>query len=115
MTLAATVAVASFLPLRGRALRRLPIAVWGMAVAHFGVAVALFGMAADSAFTIEKLSAANVGETTVVGPWQVRLNGVEPVAGPNWTALEAEMTASYDGGAGQVIHPQCSRPANPPC
>jgi cytochrome c-type biogenesis protein CcmF len=114
MTMAATVAVASFMPLRGRALRRLPIAVWGMALAHFGVAVALFGMAADSAFTVEKLSAARVGETTEVGPWQVRLDAVEPVAGPNWTAIEGKMTASYAGGEGQIVEPQSRSFWSPP-
>src|SRR5690606_23893365 len=51
IALAAMIAVASFLPLLGRSLRRLPLAVWGMVFAHFGVAVALFGMASDSAFT----------------------------------------------------------------
>jgi cytochrome c-type biogenesis protein CcmF len=77
-----------------------------MAVAHFGVAVALFGMSVDSAFTVEKLTAAGVGDTVAVGPWQVRLTAVEPVAGPNWTALEGRLSASYDGGAGRLLTPQ---------
>ena len=82
LALAAVVAVAAFLPLRGRSLRRLPLPVWGMAIAHFGIAVALFGMSVDSAFTVETLTAADVGETVDVGPWKVRLAAVEPVAGP---------------------------------
>jgi cytochrome c-type biogenesis protein CcmF len=106
MALAATVGVASFLPLLGRSLRRLPLAVWGMVIAHFGVAVALFGMSADSAFTQERLVAARVGEKAEVGPWTVTLAGVEPVAGPNWTALEARMLASYRGGRERTIAPQ---------
>jgi len=77
-----------------------------MAIAHFGVAVALFGMSVDSAFTVEKLTAANVGDTVAVGPWRVRLAAVEPVAGPNWTALQARLDASYKGGAGQLLAPQ---------
>ena len=106
MTMAAAVAVASFAPLRGRSLRRLPLPVWGMTIAHFGISVALFGMAADSAFTVEKLAAANVGDTVVAGPWQVTLDSVEPVAGPNWTALEGRMTARYKGGEGHEAAPQ---------
>ena len=106
VALATTVAVAAFLPLRGRSLRRLPLPVWGMAIAHFGVAVALFGMAVDTAFTVEKLTAANVGDTVAVGPWQVRLSAVEPVAGPNWTALSGRLSASYSGGAGHLLVPQ---------
>jgi cytochrome c-type biogenesis protein CcmF len=106
IALAAIIAVAAFLPLRGRALRRLPLPVWGMAIAHFGIAVALFGMSVDSSFSIEKLSAASVGETVAVGPWQVELTGVEPVAGPNWTALEGRISARYRGGAAHLLTPQ---------
>ena len=106
MAFAAALAVASFMPLRGRSLRRLPLAVWGMAIAHFGLAVSLFGMASDSAFTVEKLTAATPGQTLAVGPWQVTLGSVEPVAGANWTALEARMTASYEGGEARELAPQ---------
>src|SRR3546814_2544539 len=40
-------AVASFVPLIGRPLRRTPLHTWGMVVAHFGVAVSLLGMASN--------------------------------------------------------------------
>jgi cytochrome c-type biogenesis protein CcmF len=106
MALGAAVAVAAFMPLLGRSLRRLPLPVWGMVIAHFGVAVALFGMGADSAFTTEKLVAARVGETTAVGPWQVTLAAVDPVAGPNWTALEAKLVVSREGGTPHELDPQ---------
>jgi len=106
MALAIGLALASFMPLKGRSLRRVPLATWGMAVAHFGVAVALFGMACESAFTQERLLAARMGETAAVGPWKIKLEGVEPVAGPNWTALEARLSASYQGGAPVEIAPQ---------
>jgi cytochrome c-type biogenesis protein CcmF len=106
LALAVGLAIASLLPLRGRDLRRTPLPTWGMVVAHFGIAVALFGMASESAFSTEKLVAAKVGETTAVGPWKVKLASIEPVAGPNWTALEGEMRASYRGTAPIVVHPQ---------
>jgi cytochrome c-type biogenesis protein CcmF len=114
MTFAAVVAVGSLLPLRGRSLRRLPVAVWGMVIAHFGVAVALFGMAADTAFQQEKLVAAQVGETIEDGPWRITLVAVEPVAGPNWTALEATLAASYKGGAAHELKPQARSFWTPP-
>ena len=104
--LAAGLAVASLLPLRGRSLRRTPLPVWGMVLAHFGVAVALFGMGSESAFSVERLVAAREGATVAVGPWQIRLAAVDPVAGPNWTALEAKMEASYRGGAPTEVRPQ---------
>ncbi|MFV0642992.1 MAG: heme lyase CcmF/NrfE family subunit [Sphingomonadaceae bacterium] len=98
--------VASFLPLRGRSLRRVPIASWGMVIAHFGIALALFGMASDSAFSQEKLAAAKIGDTIEIGPWQVRLDGIDPVAGPNWTAIEARMLARYKNGKAVELDPQ---------
>jgi cytochrome c-type biogenesis protein CcmF len=106
IALAAGLAVASLLPLRGRDLRRTPMPIWGMVLAHFGVALALFGMGSESAFSTERLIAAREGDVVSVGPWRIRLDSVDPVAGPNWTALEAKMEASYQGSAPTVIRPQ---------
>ena len=103
---AAALVVASFLPLRGRSVRRLPLTVWGMILAHLGIAVALFGMATDSAFTTERLVALRRGESTQVGPWEVRLDQVVPVAGPNWTALEGRLAVSYRSGENRELRPQ---------
>ena len=104
---------ASLLPLFGRALRRTPLAVWGMAIAHLGVAVAILGMASDSAFTREKLAAARPGESFEVGPWLVEFRQVMPVAGPNWTALEAELRASKGSGV-TILKPQSRFFPSPP-
>jgi len=112
--LAGGLAVASVLPLRGRRLRRTPLTTWGMVVAHFGVAVALAGMACESAFSVEKLVAARPGDRVEAGPWRLQFDGVEPVAGPNWTALEADMTASYRGSAPVAVRPQSRSFWSPP-
>jgi cytochrome c-type biogenesis protein CcmF len=106
LVLGAGLAVASFLPLRDRNLRRTPLPIWGMVIAHFGVAVSLIGMASESAFSVERLVAVRPGEVTSVGPWSVRLARVEPVAGPNWTALEAELQVRYRNAAPSVLRPQ---------
>lgn len=105
LALAAALAVASVLPLRGRRLTRVPLATWGMVVAHLGIAVSLFGMASESAFSTERLAAMRPGDTVTVGPWQVELEAVEPRAGPNWTALAGRMEARYDGGEVTEILP----------
>jgi cytochrome c-type biogenesis protein CcmF len=87
------VGAAALAPLAGRRLRGTPLHIWGMVLAHFGIAVALAGMASESAFTKETLIAAAPGETLTVGPWSVAFVGVEPVAGPNWTAIRATLEA----------------------
>jgi cytochrome c-type biogenesis protein CcmF len=96
---------ASIAPLFGRSLKRTPLAVWGMVLAHFGVGVALIGMASDSAFTAEKLAVARPGDKLTVGPWLVELAGVAPVAGPNWTAIEGHLRASRGQGT-KTLRPQ---------
>jgi cytochrome c-type biogenesis protein CcmF len=96
---------ASVAPLFGRSLKRTPLAVWGMVLAHLGVGVALIGMASDSAFTREKLAVASPGDKLTVGPWLVELAGVAPVAGPNWTAIEGHLRASRGDGA-ETLRPQ---------
>jgi len=114
LILAAGVAVASVAPLWKRNLRRTPLFTWGMVIAHLGVAVSLAGMASESAFTRETLVAARPGEVHRVGPFAVRFDGIEPVAGPNWTALEATLTATRGRGAPIELRPQARAFWTPP-
>jgi cytochrome c-type biogenesis protein CcmF len=84
-----------------------------MVVAHFGIAVALLGMAANAAFTSEKLAVVQPGEILNVGPWQVQLQDVTPTAGKNWTAVEAELQASRGSGI-VTLKPQSRYFTDPP-
>jgi cytochrome c-type biogenesis protein CcmF len=97
----------------GRNPLRTPLMTWGMAIAHLGAAVAIAGMAADSAFTTEKLTAAKPGETVEVGPWVVEFVGVTPAVGSNWTAVEAELRATRGSGV-HVLKPQTRFFTKPP-
>ncbi len=113
LAVAAGLVPASLMPLIGRNLRRTPLTTWGMVVSHLGVAVALAGMACDAAFTRETLVAARPGQTVDVGPWQVRLRGVEPIIGPNWTALQGLLEARR-GSTVLQLTPQSRFFAQPP-
>jgi cytochrome c-type biogenesis protein CcmF len=106
-------AAASILPLVGRDPLRTPLATWGMVVAHFGIAVALTGMAANAAFSSERLAIAKPGEILSVGPWQVQLVGVTPTAGKNWTAVEGELRASRGEGI-VTLTPETRYYSDPP-
>ncbi len=114
LAIAAGLALASFWPLKGRKLLRVPIATWGMVVAHFGIAVALFGMASESAFTSERLAAVAPGDTEHVAGWDVTLESVDPVAGPNWTALEGHVLAERGNGRAVRLDPQARNFWAPP-
>jgi cytochrome c-type biogenesis protein CcmF len=106
LALAAMLAVAALMPLRGRKLTRVPTATWGMIAAHFGVAVALFGMASEGAFTQERLAAIGPGGVQQIGDWTVQLESVDPVSGPNWTAIEARLAVSRGGSEPVILTPQ---------
>jgi cytochrome c-type biogenesis protein CcmF len=112
-TVATYLAAASILPLIGRNPLRAPLATWGMVLAHFGISVALLGMAANAAFTSERLAIAKPGDTLTVGPWLVQLHDVTPTAGKNWTAVEAELRATRGSGV-VTLKPQTRYFSDPP-
>jgi cytochrome c-type biogenesis protein CcmF len=112
LSLAAGLGVASVVPLTGRKPWRTPLFTWGMVVSHLGIAVSLAGMACDAAFTSETLVAMRPGQPARVGPWRVTLDGIAPVVGDNWTALQARLTATR-GDAAVTLFPQQRFFANP--
>ncbi len=114
LLLAGGVAAASVAPLWNRNLRRTPLFTYGMVLAHLGIAVSLGGMASETAFTTETLAAMNIGETKTVGPFSVKLNGVTPIAGANWTALEAQLDVKRGGGSNKLMQPQARMFSTPP-
>jgi len=114
LALAPGVAAASVAPLWRRNLVRTPFFIWGMVIAHLGIAVSLAGMASESAFTTETLVAARPGETVAAGPFSVRFQGVAPVVGQNWTAIEATLIARRGQGAPIALRPQARLFSSPP-
>ena len=113
LVVALAVGVGSLAPLWKRNLRRTPLFTYGMVIAHLGCAVSLAGMACDSAFTVEKLVAVRPGDSIETAGWTLRFQRILPLAGDNWTALQADLIAERSGRA-VVIHPQSRFFASPP-
>ena len=84
-----------------------------MVVAHLGIAVSLAGMAFESAFSEEVLVAARPGETHQVGPYAIKFDGIYPVAGPNWTAVQADLVAQRGTGEPINLAPQVRMYSSP--
>ena len=105
IALALALAVAAWLPLKGRKILRTPLPVIGMVIAHFGLAVSVLGMAAESGFSKETLTALSPGESAEIAGWQVKLDDVNPVVGDNWVAVEGKMVARKDDQT-FVLRPQ---------
>jgi cytochrome c-type biogenesis protein CcmF len=114
LMLAFGVGAGSLAPLWKRNLRRTPLFTYGMVIAHLGVAVALGGMASETAFIKETLVAVKPGESRTVGPFSVTFAGLEPIAGPNWTAMEATLEARRGQGDPLILKPQARTFSNPP-
>ncbi len=112
IALSAGLAIASFLPLIGRKLRRTPIPIFGMVLAHFGLAVSIFGMASEAGFSSETLAAMTPGQNRTVAGWTVTLQNVEPAVGQNWVAMEGTMVAARQGKS-FIMRPQSRQFFNP--
>ena len=86
--------------------RGLSLNAAGMALAHFGVAVSILGATASGALQREALVTMRVGEAIEMGPWRAELMDVRPVAGPNWTAIQATLDVRRNGDPVAVLTPQ---------
>ncbi|MCK0069995.1 heme lyase CcmF/NrfE family subunit [Kordiimonas laminariae] len=87
-------------------MKALPRATWGMSFAHLGIGVILLGITVSEAWTTEKLLIMAPGEQAEVAGFSFRLHGVEPVAGPNYTAIRGHFTVAEDGQVFNQLFPE---------
>src|SRR4029077_1284282 len=85
--------------------RHLPRAAYGVTLAHFGVAVTVAGIAA-SAWESERIDLVHPGDSVAIAGYDLRLDKVEPAAGPNYTADRATVTVTRNGALVAVMHPE---------
>ncbi|MEQ1562647.1 MAG: cytochrome c-type biogenesis CcmF C-terminal domain-containing protein, partial [Nitrospiraceae bacterium] len=79
------------------ALVTLPRAYWGMVVAHCGIAVFIVGVTMVKGFEVEQDLRMNVGETSTIGGYTFRFDGVQNIKGPNYTAARGMFHVSQGG------------------
>jgi cytochrome c-type biogenesis protein CcmF len=89
-----------------RRVSKLPLADWGKAVAHAGMGLTIFGIATVTAWELEDIRTANVGDIIPVGEFEFRLNGVEDVNGKNYRAEVGDFTAFKDGKEVATLRPE---------
>jgi cytochrome c-type biogenesis protein CcmF len=94
--------------LRGKVSRalRLPRADWGRMVAHAGFGVTIFGIAALLAWEIEDVRTAQIGDTYRVGSYDVTLEDVRDVEGPNYLSTMAVIRLARNGREVAVLTPE---------
>ena len=87
-------------------LTRLPRADWGKATAHLGLGVTIFAVAAMHSWKVEDIRVVQVGESFPLGAYEVRLDKVEEVAGPNYTSTMGTMVVTKGGALVAVLNPE---------
>ena len=83
-----------------------PASYYGMLLAHFGIAVFILGVTLVRGYETEKDLRMGPGETATLGGYTFRFDGVERVAGPNYSAMRAAISVTRDGGAPSVMQPE---------
>ena len=87
-------------------LARLPRADWGKAMAHSGLGVTFIGIACLMAWDVEDIRVAHVGEPFEVSGYEITLEGVEEVEGPNYISTLATISMSKNGREVARLHPE---------
>jgi cytochrome c-type biogenesis protein CcmF len=87
-------------------LRQLPRGYWGMLLAHFGVGVFIIGVTLVRGYEIEKDVRMSVGDTVEAGGYRFKLEGLEPVRGPNYQATRGTFTVTRGDQPVTVLYPE---------
>jgi cytochrome c-type biogenesis protein CcmF len=88
--------------------RRLTLsaAVLGMTLAHIGLAVTLFGITSMERSRMERDVSLAPGQEVKLGAYAFRLESVEDVEGPNYSAVRARVTVTHNDRPEAVLLPE---------
>jgi cytochrome c-type biogenesis protein CcmF len=89
-----------------RKLKTIPRWFIGMQLAHFGMAVFVVGVTLIKGYEIERDVRMGPGDTLTLKGTTFRLVGVEPVPGPNYSALRGMVTYGDNGTVEGVLEPE---------
>jgi cytochrome c-type biogenesis protein CcmF len=87
-------------------LSAVPLAQWGMVVAHVGVGVFVLGVTLVKSFESTSEVRMAVGDSTSAGGYQFKFLGVSEVRGPNYVAARARIEVSRDGSTVRTMEPE---------
>ncbi|MGR3495838.1 heme lyase CcmF/NrfE family subunit [Citreimonas sp.] len=87
-------------------LTRLPRADWGKTVAHSGLGITMIGIAGLLAWEQEDIRVAQIGTPYDVGQFQLELQDVTQIRGPNYFATRGEVSVRVDGEEVAHLYPE---------
>ncbi|GLQ34394.1 c-type cytochrome biogenesis protein CcmF [Amylibacter marinus] len=89
-----------------RRLRNLPRADWGKAVAHAGLGLTIFGISAITAWEVEDIRVAQIGERFTLSGYEFSFDKVEDSNGKNYSATIGTVSVRVDERIVAVLHPE---------
>lgn len=86
--------------------RSLPRAAYGMTLAHAGLALVIAGATGASLWREEHIQSSLPGDAVEVGGYEVTMEGVRQVEGPNYLADQGQFTVRREGREVMVLEPE---------
>lgn len=82
---------------------KMPARVWAMTLAHVGLGLFVIGAVIETSGRYEATLALAEGGTGTVAGWEITLNEVRAIEGPNWYADKAVLTARKGGVIAELL------------
>ncbi len=90
----------------GQRLASVPLAKWGMLLAHVGIGVFILGVSMVKGYETASEVKMQPGEKALAGGYEFQLMAIGEVRGPNYVAARATVNVSRDGKPVTVMHPE---------
>ena len=87
-------------------LKGIPLAFYGMLLAHFGISVFILGVTLVKGYESEQDVRMEINDVATVGNLKFKFEGAEEVQGPNYTASQGKFSVSQAGEVIAVLHPE---------
>ncbi len=87
-------------------LTSLPRRQWGMTLAHAGLGIAIAGMAGSTVWKQERIGSLHPGQSLEIAGYELTLEGVERLTGPNYQAEQAVLRVTSDGAPVTILRPE---------
>ncbi|HLP81730.1 MAG TPA: cytochrome c-type biogenesis CcmF C-terminal domain-containing protein, partial [Nitrosomonas sp.] len=79
---------------------------YGMHCAHIGVAVFIIGVTLVNGYETEKDVRMDIGSKVTVGGYTFQFNGTSDLVGPNYKAVQGDITVIHDEKVVRTLHPE---------